>query len=698
MMRKHFHITLFFLFLLAGVSSLHAQKKKIIDSLQGQLAKEQPDTQRVNILNLLASQYRFTDHAQHKYYADQAITLSKKTGYTKGMAGAYNMMGLACENEGRYTAALAYYDSSLTAWKTVGDKSFEAKMLLNIANVYNEKADYKSAIDYTLRSQKAQQDLGSVFGVAVCKLTLGNIYYGEGDSKAALTSYEEAWKMNRASDKNPELEAATLGNIAGMFNDMGQYDSAMYYYRISLDYFLNGGFTSRLGSCYNNIGTVWEHLGHTDSAFYYHRKGLALHLQMSNTEGAASSLISLGDLFRKTGDPDSALVYYNNALVISKNIGTRDNELEVYYQLSQVYKQKKDFEKALSYSERYIGLYDSIHGQEQTRAIEKLRNNYLLDQKDAEIKTAEALRKLSDETNRRNFILFLSLSLIGLLLTGIVFQRYRTKQKHNRQLSLKNDEISTQKKEITDSIDYAKKIQEAILPDHAGVRQLFPGSFVLWRPRDIVSGDFMWYRRSGERIYLACADCTGHGVPGALVSIVGVNLLNETLDNSPSITTGNFLDRLHLRMVQSMNKDVTNRERKDGMDISLLCFDLSKNEVEFSGASRPFYFNDGTGLQQLRGDKFSIGGAKEIDGASSFATTQLPLKKGSSFYLFSDGFADQFGESTNKKFMTKRFFDLISSMQNETMEQQCALIEKAFLEWKGHQEQVDDVLVIGVRI
>jgi serine phosphatase RsbU (regulator of sigma subunit) len=271
-----------------------------------------------------------------------------------------------------------------------------------------------------------------------------------------------------------------------------------------------------------------------------------------------------------------------------------------------------------------------------------------------------------------------------------------------QQVIERTSEISEQKKvieeknkDITDSINYAKRIQEAILPDNHFLKQLFPDSFILFKPKDIVSGDFYWFAEKGNRKIVIAADCTGHGVPGSLMSMIGSNILNKLILENGIIQPSEILDRLHKEVRIALKQNELNSETRDGMDIAVVS--IYNNTIEFAGAHRPLWIIRENNLNEIKADKFSIGGI-QLEDNRSFSNNILELKKGDAVYLFSDGFADQFGGKDGKKFMTKNFKNLLLRLNNNNMNEQHKVVEDTIIQWKGSKEQIDDILVIGIRI
>ncbi|MFC2138650.1 PP2C family protein-serine/threonine phosphatase, partial [Bacteroidota bacterium] len=262
-------------------------------------------------------------------------------------------------------------------------------------------------------------------------------------------------------------------------------------------------------------------------------------------------------------------------------------------------------------------------------------------------------------------------------------------QERTIEIRHKNDELARKNKDITDSIKYAKRIQDAILP----MEGIFENTFILFMPKDIVSGDFFWMAKKDGKEIMAAIDCTGHGVPGAFVSFVGHNSLNKIVKEYDISQPSDILDKLNSEVTKTFNpqgEGVVN----DGMDMSIICYDKEKNILEYAGAFNPmFLFRNGK-LLEYKANRFSIGRSqKQME--KKFTNHSIKLQKGDTIYLFSDGYADQFGGPDNRKFMAKNFKDLLSEIQSLSMQEQKMQLESTIDKWKGKREQIDDILIIG---
>ena len=279
-----------------------------------------------------------------------------------------------------------------------------------------------------------------------------------------------------------------------------------------------------------------------------------------------------------------------------------------------------------------------------------------------------------------------------------IAQRTKELEEKNRQINEQSKRVIALYQDLRDSIEYAKRLQDSILPTNDQLKKAFPQSFVFYQPKDIVSGDFYWISTRGKKVYVAAIDCTGHGVPGAFMSLIGHNSLNIALDEADQNDPGSILSHLNVIATNSLNRNKGNTTVRDGMDAALAIWDKETNLVSFAGAMRPMVYYKNGELGRLKGDRVSVGGQETID--HKFSSDFVQLSKNDTFYLFSDGYPDQFGGETEngKKYKLSRFLEEITAMQPESMEQQREQLRVNIRTWQGNHPQVDDILVLGVKI
>lgn len=301
---------------------------------------------------------------------------------------------------------------------------------------------------------------------------------------------------------------------------------------------------------------------------------------------------------------------------------------------------------------------------------------------------------------------FYALCVLLGVISVFLFIRIRTGQiqKEKRILEVKvaerTRELAQKNKDITDSIQYAKRIQEAILPTRENIFAHLPGSFIFYKPKDIVSGDFYWFYKKENKKIIAVVDCTGHGVPGAFMSMIGHNLLNQIVIEKGVTNPGEILSHLNSGVQDALKQKSAEGETMDGMDVALCTIDNDRNEFEFAGAFRPLYFIKNVpasiGIEKIEGSKFPIGGVQH-ENERAFQCFKRKVSKGDMVYMFSDGYADQFGGPKGKKFMTKRFQEMLADIHSRIPGEQHKILDEKITEWRGKHEQVDDILVIGIR-
>jgi serine phosphatase RsbU (regulator of sigma subunit) len=405
----------------------------------------------------------------------------------------------------------------------------------------------------------------------------------------------------------------------------------------------------------------------------------------------------------------SAKRHFLSALGIAKEIRVKPEMRDNYLALSVCDSLSGDFRSAYEYHKMYSQIKDSILNEENQKHINEMQARYESEKKDRELteKDAEIQKQQSEAkqkaTERNGFIAGF---VLVLALAFFIFSGYRQKQRANRLLEEKNVLIEDQKKlvetknkNITDSINYAQRIQNSILPPDWLVKKLLPDSFVFYRAKDIVSGDFYWVEEKGEKVLFAAVDCTGHGVPGAMMSVLGFNLLTQAVNEKNITKPSDILQHLDWGVNQMLRQSTEQNTVKDGMDLALCAVDFSKRELQYAGAYNGMWvIKNKTGeILEVKADKSPIG--VNVGGVVDHYTNHvLQLEKGDTVYIFSDGYADQFGGPYGKKFKYRPMKELLARLQHQSMDEQGNIVEKTFDTWMGNLEQVDDVLVIGIRV
>ncbi|MBC7694234.1 MAG: tetratricopeptide repeat protein [Burkholderiales bacterium] len=604
--------------------------------------------------------------------ADSLFILSTAINYTEGIAESYNLKGVINRDQSNLKDALDNYMSAL--------KLFDGlKMPVKVAGIQNN---------------------------------IGLIYAEIKEYRTALAYYFKAEKIN-LSKKEKSILAINYNNIATCYQKLNQFSSAETYLKKSLLLRQEVFDTIGMAMAYHNIGINHQLTDDKDSAMIFFNKSLSYLANMNENIGHAYNYLEMGNTLLQYGKLKEAEGYLLSSLRIAQNSELEGVKVEVYKYLSNLYEQKQDFKKAFQYQNFYLSSKENIESDESKNEILKKELEYdfskrqELQKKDAENKQAISDAKIESQKKLTTGAAIALIILSGLIL--IVFRSYNQKRKANTIISKQKEIVEHKNKEILDSINYAKYIQNALLPSEKAISELHIDCFILFKPKDIVSGDFYWIHNNPasngnlNEVYIAAVDCTGHGVPGALVSVVGNNGLNRCVKEYGIHDTGNILDKLSELVEETFEK--SENELKDGMDISLLkIIDISVSEanqsivnVQWSGANNPLWIirNDSTLIEEIKADKQPVG---KFDNRKQFASHNFVLEKGDRLYLFTDGYADQFGGPKGKKFMYRHLEEVLLSTKNLPLNEQKLALELSFSNWIGSLEQADDVCIVGIQL
>ncbi len=708
-------LTCFLFFLFIVPQYLRAQQV-VIDSLVIFLKTAEEDTVKVNSLNLLSTQYTNTgSYEQALKCAQQAEQQAEKFNYQKGIAVSYHNIGTVYWYKGDYEKSLDSHSKALQIRQTIVDKQGMASSYNNIGLVYTNLGNYEKSMESYLIALKIRQEIGEKQGIASTYNNIGNIYRSQGKTEKALDNYLKSLKIKeeiRMGSPNDIGNKKGLGNsynnIGLVYTDQGDYVRSLDYYLKAIKIRLEIGDKQGVAYSYTNIGNIYYLQGKYEKALNNQMRSLKIDEEIGFKEGIAVVCANIGSVYMRQNKLEKAYYYFNRSLTLSKEIGYKAGVKVAYISLSELSEIQGDYKQSYNYHKLYSDIKDTLLNEQSSRQIAEMNTKYDSEKKDKElIKKDAEISKQQAETESQNLQrnAFIIGFILVLVLAFFILRSYREKQNANNLLEEKNQLIENQKQlveeknlKITDSINYGKRIQQAILPSQTLIKTLLPDSFVFFRPKDIVSGDFYWLSEKNGKLLIAVVDCTGHGVPGAFMSMIGNTMLNEIVNVKNVFEPDKILDHLNKGIVSILhqNNSETNTQ-DDGMDITILAIDKTNNEVAFAGANHFAYLIRNNELKTLKGDVFSIGGMFGKEDIT-FSNQKIKIEKGDAFYLFTDGLVDQFGGEKNTKFLSSRFEQLLKNIQQPDMEQQKEKLITAFDDWKGSNKQLDDVCVFGVKI
>ncbi len=598
-------------------------------------------------------------------------------------------------------AALAkqYALDALAFYQKINNDTAQANALSKIATVCTYSAEYKPAIDYCLKALKIFESHNNLHAAGTVKNQLGVVYYYLANYPQAMKYYKEALPLT-ANDKKEQ--ARSLNNIGLVYEKMQKYDSALACHQEALKIRQELKDSAGIAKSLNNIGNFYAVKEEHKKAIDFYMQSVRIKESLGDKMGMSNALQNIGREYDFMKEYNNALQYCYKGLDAAKAIGNKHLMKEAYIKLSDVYQDLNDWQKAFEYQQQYMFIKDTILNEESSKQIAEMQTKYETEKKDLQITAQDA------ELNRKQITIYASAGGIFLLilLSFFIFRSYRQKQKANVMLAEKNILIEEQKKiveeknkDITDSINYAQRIQKALFASDALMKKNLEEYFVLFKPKDIVSGDFYWVTEKDGRFYLAVCDSTGHGVPGAFMSLLNISFLNEAIADKNLAEPNEIFNHVRERLVETISAgNDEEASAKDGMDGILFCFDNAATKISYAAANNaPLLINHS--LHILATDAMPVGYGEKKNSFSNWAveprTSNLELQ---TLYLYTDGFADQFGGPKGKKFKYKQLNELLARVSSKPMHEQKTILEKTFDEWKGNLEQVDDVLVVGIKV
>lgn len=676
----------------------------------------------------------------------------KITEGKKGMSSCYINLGEVYCTQGSYDTAIAIFRTALKIAQEINDKKIMAMCYNNIGVVYVNQGIYDKAIECYIHALKIKEEVGDKKGMSSCYTNIGNVQYFQKQYDMAFEYYMKALKIFEELGDKKRITKCYI-NIGNVVSDKGDNEKAIEYYLKALKIAEEMNDKKGMSACYMNIGSVNSDQKIFEKALEYFLKALKIKEELGDKNGIVTCYINIGSMNKLLSDSgafsknqklnylNQAITFGTKAILLAQEIKAMPMENLAAKTLMGAYRSMGDYKKSMEYAEIYIATKDSMFGEEKTRSLTEMETKYKAEKKQLEIDklSKEKLLQLSENKKQKIIIVSIVAGLFLLIVFAVfIVNRLQITRRQKNIIETQKDEIEAQRdlvthqkqqiegihEELTDSIRYAERIQRAVLPGNKYIESRMQYDFfILYKPKNIVSGDFYFVEKRKENLFIAVADCTGHGVPGAFMSMLGMSFLNEIISKDEELSAGSVLDELRKYVIQSLQQKGIDGEQQEGMDISLLKLNTKTLFLEYSGAGNPCWIvstlpllvgspqieenisivnsqqTANSFLHELKPDKMPVGIFEEMN---PFKTHKIKVNNGDQLYLFSDGFVDQFGNDshngTHKKFLAKRFKELLLSIADLTMAEQREKINMKFENWKGMYEQIDDVTVLGMKL
>ncbi|MES2566682.1 MAG: SpoIIE family protein phosphatase [Bacteroidota bacterium] len=632
-------------------------------------------------------------------YSTQALAKAIQEGSELNTGMAYEMLGISFDYLGQLDSALVYFDKSIEILKNQKNKIFLARTFTSKANSLFLLNKNKEALMYYTKASELFKAIKSPMDEASAIMGIANVYSNMKSYNLALKYYDQvlAFYVDR---KDSSYISYILTNISEVYAEMKLFDKELDYQRRSLTIKENLKDDYGLVYSYTNMSGLMLKENKKDSALYFAHKSIETSNKINNQEFLTSSYQALADVYYHFNQHKEAVKFYQMALDIAKKLKNSKTESAILRVMADAQIKSGDHIGGSQSLLKFIAINDSVNSVEMQKSFNELQTQYETDKKEKEISL------LNERDKKRQVVIYsiVALSLLLGLLSFVLFNRFRLKKRTANELEVRNNEILLQKhiieekqKEITDSIHYAKRIQNTLLVHKEFINRFIPENFILFKPKDIVSGDFYWATEYNNKFYLAICDSTGHGVPGAFMSLLNIGFLSEAIKEKNILEPNKIFDYVRQRLIDSIGGD----GQKDGMDAILICIDLQTNgpgalrTIRYVAANnQPILIKDGQ-IIGLSKDKMPVGqGERKED----FVLHTIEYNPGDLLYLYTDGFADQFGGQKGKKFKYKSLNNYLLTVSKMSMQDQHLKLDHLFDQWKGNLEQVDDVCIVGIKL
>ena len=655
------------------------------------------------------------------YYLAQSLALYAAAEDSLGMANAYRYISFTCHQSDNYPLAIQYGRQALDIYEQLDRPELQAVMLSQLCEIQNYAGNNELAMKHCVAAQRIFDAIQKEREKAILFKTMGSVNYDLGNYSKAREYLLLSVDLSQQYNDSYTLSSAYIG-LGQVMREQQGYEEALDYFQRALAIDEVQGEQHGMGYAYYNIGKTYVLQGENNEAIDLLEDALAIAEDYGDLSIQTRALLELGKAYYNIDDLDQAFLYLNQSLQFARGIkGSNTILQECYFNLAKYYGKVNELENALVNFRLYSLEQNRFNQEQSAKRVAEMQALYELEEKDRDIELLQQENQIQVlQANERKLVNYvLTLGLVFLFGLGLLFfSKYRLKAHANRKLELQKEAINDQKqkievqrdeiivksklleentRDIKDSIEYAKRIQLSLLPDRNALKHLFPESFTFFQPKDIVSGDFYWLYETPDTVVVSVLDCTGHGVPGAFMTVLANATLNQLVIENKVTAPHVVLSHMDTQIREALRqRDDVEDTNTDGLDMAICFIRRDTLEVCYSGAQMPIYYTHDDELCTLHPDRYFIGGAQYSE--KYFTNQCVQLQRGDTLYLATDGFQDQFGGPRDKKFMRNRFRHLLQDLQEKPIAQQAQHLEETFCRWKGEQVQTDDVLVMGIRL
>lgn len=618
------------------------------------LKTQKEDSAKVNNLNSIAYKYRENDNIKALEYSKKALELAQKINFENGIWFALNNHGEAEKYLGHTEEAIVWHQKGLDFATAHSMVLLKAHSLSNLATLLKNTKNFAKAEEYFLLALDGYTKAGFKQGHFTIYNNMGNMFADQAKFIDAYRSAYRAYEVAKEIKEKPFLLCQSL----------------------------------------NSLGSRLYELNKKDSSRLLYEQAYALSEKHASKREIVNSGSNLAYMYSEGGEYKRAEDLYKKMLMIARGMGDLYELGMIYGYMDEMFYASGNYKLAHDYQDSAKRINREILNSENIKSINNLTALYENEKKELQISNLSKENEVQEERLKRENV-FKIVFAIGFVLIGLfavfLFYSLREKEKARKIIDKQKMVVEEKQKEILDSIHYAKRIQHTLLAHESLLKKNLKEHFVLYQPKDIVSGDFYWATETKNKFYLAVCDSTGHGVPGAFMSLLNSSFLNEAINEKNISNPAEVFNYVRRKLIESMSVE----EQKDGMDGTLICFEKNSLKMTYASANNKLLVSSHGNLIELGCDKMPIGKGEKTEDFKSYS---YEFKQQDVLYLFTDGYADQFGGPKGKKYKYKHLNELINSVADKPLNEQVGKLLAEFKTWKGNLEQVDDVTLVGIRI